>query len=296
MAIALIVPAAVVAGIFTAAGLATGTPARPAAQPTDGPQLPSEIQPPRDTATGPGGGTRTTPGATGTTRSPTGTRTSPGVPGVPAPRDTGATAATCVTPGTGGPAVPGSPTRATSPTTKRTSPTATRTSPTRTATTGAPTGTAPTTGGTVVVPGAQEATGTPTATRTSPTRTGTAPAPGGTAAETTLMLGTAGGKSDVIVDQNGCAVYLNTKDTATSTACDAACEQTWHPVLAPAKVRDGLDQEKLGTFQRPSGKTQVTYNGHPLYRFAGDRAPGEAKGQGVNDQWFLVNRNGDPAR
>src|SRR5688572_27918934 len=82
MAIALIVPAAVVAGIFTAAGLATGTPGQPAAQPTDGPQLPSEIQPPRDTATGPGGGTGTTPGTTGTTRSPTGTRTSPGVPGV----------------------------------------------------------------------------------------------------------------------------------------------------------------------------------------------------------------------
>jgi len=149
----------------------------------------------------------------------------------------------------------------------------------------------------VVVPGAQEATGTHTSpSRTHTSGTATAPAPAGTTAETILTVGTAGGKSDVIVDQNGCAVYLNTRDTATSTACDAACEQTWHPILAPAEVQGGLDPAKLGTFQRPSGKTQVTYNGHPLYRFAGDRAPGEAKGQGMNDQWFLVNRNGDPAR
>jgi predicted lipoprotein with Yx(FWY)xxD motif len=101
----------------------------------------------------------------------------------------------------------------------------------------------------------------------------------------------------VLVDQNGCALYLNVNDTATSTACDATCEITWIPLTAPAQVRgSGLDQGKVGTFQRPSGKTQVTYNGHQLYRFAGDRAPGEAKGQGVNDTWWLVGANGDPVK
>jgi predicted lipoprotein with Yx(FWY)xxD motif len=114
---------------------------------------------------------------------------------------------------------------------------------------------------------------------------------------TTLQVGTAGGKSGVIVDQSGCALYLNTNDTATSTACDTACEQTWIPVTGPAEVRGtGLDQSKVGTFQRPSGKTQVTYNGHQLYRFIGDRAPGEAKGQGIDGIWWLVGANGEPVR
>jgi predicted lipoprotein with Yx(FWY)xxD motif len=143
------------------------------------------------------------------------------------------------------------------------------------------------------VPGAAEqpTTGTPTATRTSPT---------GTASEavaTTLRLGTAGGKSNVIVDQNGCAIYLNTSDSPNSTTVDQSEESTWIPVRAPAQVSGaGLDQAKVGTFTRPDGERQATYAGHQLYRFAGDRAPGEAKGQGVDDTFFLVGQNGEPVR
>jgi len=112
-----------------------------------------------------------------------------------------------------------------------------------------------------------------------------------------LQAGSAGGKSGVLVDQNGCALYLDTRDTATSTGCDTACEQTWIPLPAPAELRgNGLDQSKLGTFQRPSGKSQVTYNGHQLYRFVGDRAPGEAKGQGIDGVHFLVGTNGEAVK
>jgi predicted lipoprotein with Yx(FWY)xxD motif len=159
--------------------------------------------------------------------------------------------------------------------------------------------------GTVIVPGAaQPETGTatatgasPTATRTSPTATRTTPAPTGTGAVTWIQTGTAGGKSDVLVDQNGCALYLNTSDTSTTTDVSTSDETTWIPVTAPAQVRGGgLDQAKLGTFQRPNGKTQVTYNGHQLYRYSGDQAPGEAKGQGVDGKYWLVGKNGDPVR
>ena len=88
-----------------------------------------------------------------------------------------------------------------------------------------------------------------------------------------------------------------TSDTTTTTDTPQAAEITWIPVQAPAQVSGaGLDQAKVGMFTRPDGKQQVTYNGHQLYRFAGDRAPGEAKGQGVNDKYFLIGQNGEPAR
>jgi predicted lipoprotein with Yx(FWY)xxD motif len=137
------------------------------------------------------------------------------------------------------------------------------------------------------VPGAVEAT-----TPTSPTHTAP-PAE----VRTTLKVGTAGGKSNVIVDDNGCALYLNTRDTPENTAVSAAMETTWIPALAPAEVTGlGLDPNKVGTFTRPDGTRQATYNGHQLYRFAGDRAPGEAKGQGVDDMFFLIGSNGEPVR
>ncbi len=287
LAIALMVPAAAVAAIFTAASVATGTTGSPAAQP--GPTdnvggVPSQIAPPTGGTTGAPG----TAAPTGTaTRSPTATRTTtPGVaPAVPT--GTTGTAATCVS-GT----ATASPTR----TGTGVAPGTTGATGTRTAT-GTPTAPAPTrtpTGGaTVDVPGAAEqpATGTPTATRTSPTATSPS------VAHTTIKLGTAGGKSNVLVDHNGCALYLNTNDTSSQTDVNQDAEKTWIPVPAPAQVSGtGLDQAKVGTFTRPDGERQATYNGHQLYRFAGDRAPGEAKGQGVDGEFFLVGQNGEAVR
>jgi predicted lipoprotein with Yx(FWY)xxD motif len=132
----------------------------------------------------------------------------------------------------------------------------------------------------------------PQAATTTPSGTASAPA-----AQTTLRLGTAGGKSDVLVDQNGCALYLNTQDTSERTDTQAAAESTWIPVPAPAHVSGaGLDQSKVGSFTRPGGMSQATYDGHQLYRFAGDRAPGQANGQGVDGKYFLVGQNGQPVR
>jgi predicted lipoprotein with Yx(FWY)xxD motif len=116
------------------------------------------------------------------------------------------------------------------------------------------------------------------------------------AVQITVRVGEAGGKRDVLVDQNGCALYLNTSDTPERTDVSNDQERTWIPITAPIQVTGELDQSKVGTFTRPDGERQATYNGHQLYRFAGDRAPGEAKGQGVDGKFFLIGKNGEPVR
>jgi len=109
----------------------------------------------------------------------------------------------------------------------------------------------------------------------------------------TVQIGTVGGKQ-ALVDQAGCALYLFNKDTATTSACDAACLQLWHPVPGPAQPGSGVDQAKLNVFNRTDGTVQATYGGHQLYTFAGDTQPGQANGQNVLQSFFLLDANGNP--
>jgi predicted lipoprotein with Yx(FWY)xxD motif len=52
-------------------------------------------------------------------------------------------------------------------------------------------------------------------------------------------------------------------------------------VKGPATAGSGVTGP-LGRITRPDGTTQATYDGHPLYTYAGDTAPGQAKGNGLN--------------
>jgi predicted lipoprotein with Yx(FWY)xxD motif len=58
----------------------------------------------------------------------------------------------------------------------------------------------------------------------------------------------------------------------------------------------GVTASKLGTTKRSDGATEVTYNGHPLYTYAGDSAPGQTSGQGLDDygaEWYALSGRGD---
>jgi predicted lipoprotein with Yx(FWY)xxD motif len=57
-------------------------------------------------------------------------------------------------------------------------------------------------------------------------------------------------------------------------------------------VAAGLDQSKVGTAKRADGTMQVTYGGHPLYRFSGDKSAGQTNGQDVAGTWYVVGANG----
>jgi predicted lipoprotein with Yx(FWY)xxD motif len=134
---------------------------------------------------------------------------------------------------------------------------------------------------------------------------------GATAATSTTTPKTASGQAatvgvsntgigQVLVDSQGFTVYLFKADQGTKSACTGACAAAWPPLLATGKptAGGGANAALLGTTTRPEGKTQVTYNGHPLYRFAQDTKAGEANGQGVSAfgaAWFALDSAGNQA-
>ena len=105
-----------------------------------------------------------------------------------------------------------------------------------------------------------------------------------TAAPAALQIGAAAlAPGTALVDGTGRALYLFEADTGTTSTCTGACAQVWPPLLTsgPAPVTTGAAQASLvGTSPRADGTRQVTYDGHPLYYFAGDTAPGDVTGSG----------------
>jgi predicted lipoprotein with Yx(FWY)xxD motif len=97
----------------------------------------------------------------------------------------------------------------------------------------------------------------------------------------------------ILVDADGMTLYLLESDTPGTSTCIADCAATWPPLIADSPtVGEGVDETLLGTTTRDDGEVQVTYDGHPLYGFASDEAPGDTEGQGVGDVWFVVDASG----
>jgi predicted lipoprotein with Yx(FWY)xxD motif len=97
----------------------------------------------------------------------------------------------------------------------------------------------------------------------------------------------------VLVDGSGRTLYLFEKDQPNQSACSGVCVAAW-PVdksSGTPKAGSGVKASLLGTISRGDGTTQVAYNGHPLYYYAGDSGPGQQTGQGVDAfgaKWFVV--------
>ena len=105
----------------------------------------------------------------------------------------------------------------------------------------------------------------------------------------------------ILVDGHGRTLYLFTRDRRGKSRCYGACAQAWPPQLANgAQVAGaGLDQRRLGTTTRRGGARQVTYAGHPLYYYVGDRKPGQILCQNVVEfggTWLVVSPTGRAVR
>ena len=113
----------------------------------------------------------------------------------------------------------------------------------------------------------------------------------------TVITTSSGSAGSFLTDGSGHAVYLWVKDSMNKSVCSGACAGAWPPVTASGNVTasGGAKASDLGTITRSDGSKQVTYDGHPLYYFAGDSGPGQATGQGSDGfgaKWWLVAPSG----
>ncbi len=111
----------------------------------------------------------------------------------------------------------------------------------------------------------------------SPASTTSSSSGAGTAVVKTASNATLG--STVLVDAQGMTLYhLSGESSARFLCTSAACVASWPPVGA-STISTSIGG--LAAVKRPEGSEQLAYNGEPLYTFVGDKAPGEANGQGV---------------
>lgn len=100
---------------------------------------------------------------------------------------------------------------------------------------------------------------------------------------------------EVVTDEEGWVLYRFDKDTANppTSNCVDECERIWPPVYTDGKPNlKGVSDDVVGTVTRQDGTKQVTLDGWPVYRYIGDKKPGQWKGQGVGGTWFVVQPDG----
>jgi predicted lipoprotein with Yx(FWY)xxD motif len=101
----------------------------------------------------------------------------------------------------------------------------------------------------------------------------------------------------VLVDSKGRTLYMFGADTKNKSNCADACADNWPPAKAPSKptVGAGVSNSKLKVIKRADGSKQLSYAGHPLYRFIADQKPGDVNGQNINafgGIWNVVSGKG----
>lgn len=123
-------------------------------------------------------------------------------------------------------------------------------------------------------------------------------APNAEEGTTFVSLGNVSGLGMVLVDSKGMTLYDFEKDSGTESSCYGECATNWPPLLSEGEPQpsNGADASQLGTTERKDGTVQVTYAGHPLYGFVGDKAPGEANGNDIDafgGEWYALNSSGE---
>ena len=100
----------------------------------------------------------------------------------------------------------------------------------------------------------------------------------------------------ILVDGSGPTLYLLTDDERNQSSCVNGCAEVWPALLSAgdASAGEGVTSGALGLSTRADGTSQVTYNGWPLYYYAGDESAGDATGQSNGAVWFVVSVYGGP--
>lgn len=109
----------------------------------------------------------------------------------------------------------------------------------------------------------------------------------------TAQVSVAGRQETILTTSSGKTLYYFTADQQGKVmAATPALLMAWPPLLLPHGATTATSSAhltgKLGVLVRPDGTKQVTYDGWPLYAFAGDKFAGDLKGQGIGGKWFAA--------
>jgi predicted lipoprotein with Yx(FWY)xxD motif len=101
----------------------------------------------------------------------------------------------------------------------------------------------------------------------------------------------------VLVDARGRTLYLFEKDRNGMSACDTACVKFWPALTSNGTPRagKGVHRSLLRLTRQRNGRRQVTYAGHPLYTFVGDKSPGQTTGEALTKfgaDWYAIAASG----
>ncbi len=146
--------------------------------------------------------------------------------------------------------------------------------------------------------GSSATTTTPSTTQPSASTSSTsAPSTSGSGSTAVVDTATVPGLGTILVNSSGRTLYLFTTDKQGPSTCTGPCLVAWPALVASGHptAGSGVSASLLGTVQNANGTTQVTYNRWPLYTFVGDRAPGQARGQGnltSGGYWWVLNPSG----
>jgi predicted lipoprotein with Yx(FWY)xxD motif len=124
---------------------------------------------------------------------------------------------------------------------------------------------------------------------------GSSPAVSATAAAKVGVKTMSVGGTNVLTSSKGLTLYSFAIDTSTKSNCNGACAAQWPPVTPT--TASGV-KAPFATIKRADGATQLTFHGHPMYTFIGDKSAGQANGNGLNafgGLWHEAPANGAPA-
>ncbi|HEX2348404.1 MAG TPA: hypothetical protein VHI51_08215 [Ktedonobacterales bacterium] len=103
----------------------------------------------------------------------------------------------------------------------------------------------------------------------------------------TKSVSVSGKSQTALADSSGKTLYYFTPDSASSATCSGSCAQLWPPLTASGAPM-GTSLSGTLTMISSNNGSQVTYNGHPLYRYSGDQSQSDTKGEGLFGKWYVA--------
>jgi predicted lipoprotein with Yx(FWY)xxD motif len=105
------------------------------------------------------------------------------------------------------------------------------------------------------------------------------------------------GLGSILVGPAGMTLYMFLPDTSTTSACTGSCASLWPPLTGTLpSLGAGLSASDFGSLTRSDGAKQVTFHGHPLYYYSGDKVAGNTNGQGLLSKWYVLGADGNPIK